>query len=47
MHLQKEITTQAQGTKVPCCLSGPMSQGRRLMKDIIKAETFNETKIVF
>lgn len=29
------------------CLVGPLSQGERLMKDIIKGEPFNETKIVF
>lgn len=29
-----------------CRLSGPVSRGRRLVKDIIKAETFNETEIV-
>lgn len=30
-----------------CHLSGPVSPGRRLVKDDIKAETFNEAKIVF
>lgn len=29
------------------CLAGPLSQGGRLMKGIVKGETFNETKIVF
>lgn len=32
--------------KARCCLSGPVSLGKRLMKNIIKTETFNETKIM-
>ena len=32
--------------KAHCCLSGPVSLGKRLMKNIIKTETFNETKIM-